>query len=228
MRLRHLAFDAYGTLFDVGAAIARHREAVGPDAESLSTLWRVKQLEYSWTLTLMGRYVDFWTLTARALDFALARHPRVDPGLREKLLDAYLRLEAYPDVRPALQRLRAMGYKLSIFTNGTEAMAAAAAESAGLNGAISQIVSVDAIRRYKTDPAAYAHLARRVGLPKGEIGLVSSNRWDVAGAANAGVAAIWVNRANMPDEYQGLGPSRVVTSLAALPDSIAPALAPEA
>lgn len=228
MRLRHLAFDAYGTLFDVNAAIARHREAVGPDAASLSALWRVKQLEYSWTLTLMGRYVDFWTLTGRALDFALARHPAVDPGLREKLLDAYLRLEAFPDVKPALEGLRALGYKLSIFTNGTEAMAAAAAESAGLNGAISQIVSVDAIRRYKTDPAAYAHLARRLGLPKGEIGLVSSNRWDVAGASNAGIAAVWVNRGGMPDEYAGLGPARVVSTLAELPAGLPPALAPEA
>ena len=83
-------FDAYGTLFDVHAAIARHRDAAGPEADRLSELWRTKQLEYSWTLTLAGRYLDFWTLTEQALDYALARTLSVDRTLRPKLLDAYL------------------------------------------------------------------------------------------------------------------------------------------
>ena len=51
-------------------------------AERFSELWRTKQLEYSWTLTLAGHYVDFWTLTERALDYAFARVPSVDRALR--------------------------------------------------------------------------------------------------------------------------------------------------
>jgi 2-haloacid dehalogenase len=94
-------FDAYGSLFDVHAAIARHREAAGPEADRLSEIWRAKQLEYTWTLTLAGRYLDFWTLTERALDSALARAPPVDRALRSKLLDAYRTLDAFPDARPA-------------------------------------------------------------------------------------------------------------------------------
>ncbi len=94
-------FDAYGTLFDVHAAIARHRAAAGPDAERFSELWRQKQLEYSWTLTLSGRYADFWTLTERALDYAFARVPSVDRALRQKLLNAYLELDAFADARTA-------------------------------------------------------------------------------------------------------------------------------
>src|SRR5580692_8193691 len=90
-------FDAYGTLFDVHAAIGRHRAAAGPDSDRFSELWRTKQLEYSWTLTLAGRYLDFWSLTERALDYALARFPSVDRALRQKLLDAYLKLDAFPD-----------------------------------------------------------------------------------------------------------------------------------
>src|SRR3979411_1347586 len=86
-------FDAYGTLFDVHAAIGRHRAAAGPDAGRLSELWRTKQLEYTWTLTLAGHYEDFWTLTGRALDFALARFPAVDRALRPKLMDAYRSLD---------------------------------------------------------------------------------------------------------------------------------------
>ena len=96
---RAFVFDAYGTLFDVHSAIARHRAAAGPDADRFSEIWRTKQLEYSWTLTLAGRYVDFWTLTERALDYAFARFPSVDRALRPKLLDAYRELDAFPDAR---------------------------------------------------------------------------------------------------------------------------------
>ena len=106
---RAFVFDAYGTLFDVHAAINRYRAAAGPDADRFSEIWRIKQLEYSWTLTLAGRYLDFWTLTERALDFAFARFPSVDRALRSKLLDAYWTLEPFPDARPRarLQGIRA-------------------------------------------------------------------------------------------------------------------------
>src|SRR3954467_7329263 len=98
-------FDAYGTLFDVHAALARHRDACGPDGDRMSEIWRGKQLEYTWTLTLSGQYVDFWELTERALDFALARTPSVDRNLKTRLLDAYFKLDAFPDARAALRML---------------------------------------------------------------------------------------------------------------------------
>src|SRR5882757_11058413 len=104
-------FDAYGTLFDVHAAIARFRGQAGPDADRMSEIWRAKQLEYSWTLTLAGHYVDFWILTERALDFALARVPSVDKQLKAQLLDAYFKLDAFPDARAALHDLKAKGHK---------------------------------------------------------------------------------------------------------------------
>ena len=80
-------FDAYGTLFNVHAAIARHRSRAGPDADRVSAIWRAKQLEYSWTLTLAGHYTDFWILTERALDYALASVPDVDRSLKPALLE---------------------------------------------------------------------------------------------------------------------------------------------
>src|ERR1700733_4860524 len=101
---RVYVFDAYGTLFDVHSAMAHHRTAAGPDAERFSEIWRVKQLEYSWTMTLAGQYLDFWTLTERALDYAFARLPSVDRALRPKLLDAYFKLDAFADVPAALSR----------------------------------------------------------------------------------------------------------------------------
>jgi 2-haloalkanoic acid dehalogenase type II len=123
---RAFVFDAYGTLFDVHAAINRHRAAAGPDADRFSEIWRIKQLEYSWTLTLAGRYLDFWTLTERALDFAFARFPSVDRALRSKLLDAYWTLEPFPDARPALRELRAHGASTAILSNGSPEMLTAA------------------------------------------------------------------------------------------------------
>jgi len=108
--IRAFVFDAYGTLFDVHAAIARQRARIGPDADRLSELWRAKQLEYAWNLTLRNRYDDFWTLTKRALDFALSRFPHVDRRLKASLLEAYRELDAFPDARTALAALKEKGH----------------------------------------------------------------------------------------------------------------------
>ena len=102
-------FDAYGTLFDVHAAIRRY--STGPDADRMSEIWRTKQLEYTWTLTLAGHYANFWTLTERALNFALTRVPSIDKTFKPKLLDAYFKLDAFPDARAALSRFKQQGHK---------------------------------------------------------------------------------------------------------------------
>ena len=115
-------FDAYGTLFDVHAAIARHRQEMGSDADRISTVWRTKQLEYSWTLTLAGHYTDFWILTERALDYALALVPGANQALRPKLLDAYFKLDAFSDARRTLKSLKGKGCKTGILSNGSPAM----------------------------------------------------------------------------------------------------------
>jgi 2-haloacid dehalogenase len=211
--IKAYAFDAYGTLFDVHAAIGRHRPAAGQDADAFSALWRQKHLEYSWTRTLMGRYVDFWTLAQQALDFCFEHYPNVPRSLRQPLLDAYFKLDAFPDAAPLMMRLRQAGLRTAIFTNGTAAMAEAAGRSAGLERHVEVIVSVDDISSYKTAPEAYGLLHRRLELRRGEIALVSSNRWDVAGAVAWGMPAIMVNRGEVPEEYADLPPSRTVKSL---------------
>jgi 2-haloacid dehalogenase len=209
-------FDAYGTLFDVHAAIARCRAQAGPDAERFSEIWRTKQLEYAWTLTLAGRYVDFWTLTERALDYSFARVPSVDCALRPKLLDAYLRLDAYADARTALAALKARGLQTAILSNGEPKMLAAAVEASGMTGLLDAVLSVDAVRMYKPRPEVYALVTDRFGIKPHEVVFVSSNRWDVMGAASFGFRPVWVNRTNMPDEYADRPPLRVVRDLSAM------------
>ena len=209
-------FDAYGTLFDVHSAVTRHRDRIGGAAERLSDLWRTKQLEYTWVRALSGAYADFAALTEQALDFAAARCGGLDPNLRADLLDAYRRLDAYPDVRPALTALRAKGARLAILSNGTPAMLETAVGSAGLDGLFEHVLSVDALRTYKTHADVYRLVDARFGVAREEVSFQSSNRWDIAGAARFGFATVWINRTGQPDEYRDLPPGRVLSSLAGL------------
>ncbi|MDC7788931.1 haloacid dehalogenase type II [Rhodoplanes sp. TEM] len=210
-------FDAYGTLFDVHAAIARHRDAIGPEADRLSDLWRTKQLEYTWTLSLAGRFVDFWTLTERALDFSLARFPSVDPAMRPRLLDAYRVLDAYPDARETLQALKAAGKRTAILSNGTFRMLASAVEAAGLGPCLDAVLSVESVGVYKPRPEVYRLVIDTFAVAPAEVAFVSSNRWDVMGAAAYGFRTAWINRAGLPEEYHDLAPRCVLTTLAELP-----------
>lgn len=209
-------FDAYGTLFDVHAAVARHRDAIGPGADRLSELWRGKQLEYSWVRALAGAHRDFWALTVEALDWAIARLDGVGAGQREALLGAYRALDAYADAAPALARLKAQGARTAILSNGSPPMLADAARSAGLTDLLDAVLSVEAAGVYKTDARAYRLVTGHFVCEPADVTFVSSNRWDVAGAARFGFSCVWINRSGQPDEYRDLPPARVVASLAAL------------
>lgn len=217
MTLPVYVFDAYGTLLDVHAAIGRHRDACGADADRLSDLWRSKQLEYSWTLTLAGQYQDFWTLTERALDFALARYPCVNKAIKPKLLDAYFTLDAFADARPVLQLLKERGHRTAILSNGSPQMLAAAVAAAKMESVLDQVLSVDAIRIYKPRPEVYALATDAFAVTPADVIFVSSNRWDVMGAAAFGFRPVWINRAAMPDEYPDQAYWRVIDTLSALP-----------
>jgi 2-haloacid dehalogenase len=211
--VKGFVFDAYGTIFDVHSAVALSAAAIGPSAQAFSDLWRSKQLEYSWVRTLAGEWRDFWRLTEEALDVALARNPAVDPALRPALLSAYRTLGAYPEARGALRRLRAGGFAAAILSNGETSMLADAVSSAGLGGDLDATWSVDLVRVYKPDPRVYALATEGLRLAPHELCMVSSNRWDVAGATAFGMRAIWVNRAGAPDEYADLAPVATVSDL---------------
>src|SRR4051812_1641209 len=142
MPIRVYVFDAYGTLFDVHAAIALHRAAAGPEADRFSEIWRSKQLEYAWMLSAAGHYTDFWTLTERALDHAFARCPTVDRALRANLLDAYFKLEAFPDPRQVLRALKTSGVKTAILSNGSPRMLEGALTAARLGDDLDAVLSV--------------------------------------------------------------------------------------
>jgi 2-haloacid dehalogenase len=209
-------FDAYGTLFDFNVAIGRHRAAAGPDADRFSEIWRQKQIEYTWTGTLAGRYTDFWTLTQRALDYTFARVPSVPRSLRDDLLGVYLKLDAFPDARAVLHALKARGERTAILSNGSPTMLASAVEAAGIQADLDAVLSVDAVKMFKPRPEVYALVTAHFKIEPAEVVFVSSNRWDAMGATAAGFRTVWVNRAKAPGEYDELPPAATVADLTAL------------
>jgi 2-haloacid dehalogenase len=209
-------FDAYGTLFDFNAAAARHNAKLGADADRFSEVWRQKQIEYTWTHTLAGRYVEFWTLTQRALDYCFERFPSADRALRADLLDAYFKLDPFPDAAHVLRELKARGERTAILTNGSPAMVSTAVEAAGIKAELDAVLSVDAVKMFKPRPEVYALVTREFSCQPADVVFVSSNRWDAFGATAFGFHTVWVNRAKAPDEYPDFPPAAVVSSLTGL------------
>jgi 2-haloacid dehalogenase len=221
-RVDAVMFDAYGTLFDVHAPAAALIARLGPVATDISRLWRQKQLEYSWTLSLRGRYRSFWDLTAEALDYALQAHGLAgETTLRDMLLHDYRRLSTYREVPDLLTRLRQEGLQLALLSNGDPDLLDDLVDHAQLRPFLPVNISVAEAGIFKPDQRIYQLGLDRLGIETaGRCAFVSSNAWDAAGAAQAGLRVFWVNRNQQPIEYQL---DQVATILADL-SSLAPDL----
>jgi len=193
-------FDAYGTLFDFLSASKRCRDALGDKAEALGQLWRTRQLEYSWLRSLMGTHADFWQVTGEALDFALASLGIQDAVLRDRLMDLFLHIEAFPDARHVLEALKRAKRPAIILSNGSPAMLTAAMQSAEVDHLLEAALSVEAAGIYKPHRTVYELVTLHLKLRPERVCFVSSNGWDAAGAAHFGFAAVWANRAGAPRE----------------------------
>jgi len=207
--IRGYVFDAYGTVFDVHSVVEAGREITG-DPVALSTLWRQKQLEYTWLRSLMGAYVDFWTVTEAALRYSIRRLGlSANDAQMGRLMDAYLSLACFPEVKTALGRLA--GRPRAILSNGSPAMLTAAVAASGLGAML------DHVKTYKPSPRVYALGPEAVGISAGELLFVSSNGWDVAGAKAFGYQVAWCNRTGAPEEELGVRADLIVSALDALP-----------
>ncbi len=209
-------FDAYGTLFDVAAAAARCRDDLGDKAGPLAALWRTKQLEYTWLRSLMDEYVDFWQVTGDGLDYAMATLG-IGGDLRPRLMDLYMRLDAYGEVKDVLSGLKAADIKTAILSNGAPSMLEAAVKNAGIDDLLDDVLSVDSIGVYKPHPGVYQLAVDGLSLPAGRICFMSSNAWDVAGAANFGFRVVWVNRFGQQRERLPGAHEHELSTLAELP-----------
>lgn len=215
--IRACVFDAYGTLFDYGAAAASCRDVLGGRFARLTALWRDKQLQYSWLRAIEGRHADFWAVTGDALDYALSALGLADTDLRTRLMNLYLTLAAFPEVPDVLRRLKASGLKTAILSNGTPKMLAAAVENAGIGASLDAVLSVEEVQVYKPNAKVYSLAVERLGLPAEAIAFVSSNGWDAWAAADFGMRAFWCNRQQQPPERLPGEPAAVIASLGELP-----------
>jgi 2-haloacid dehalogenase len=218
-----LAFDLYGTLVNPIAIAGELGRILGDsDGREAARLWRLKQLEYSFRLTAMGRYEDFGWVTSRSLDFALASlGARLAEGQLRRLAELYDHLEPFPDAVPALQALAGLGYELAVLSNGTPAMIANCLGNSGLGGFFGQRISVDEVRVFKPSPVVYRHAAGRLSVPVGQVRLVTSNAFDCVGAGAAGMRTAWVNRSAAPYDTIGQPPDLTVPALDRLPAALA-------
>jgi 2-haloacid dehalogenase len=216
--LRALAFDAYGTLFDVHSVVALCEELWPGHGQRLSSLWRSKQLEYTWQLSLMRRYRDFAAVTRDSLRYACAALGlELEEAALNRLLDAYLELSPFSEVGEVLPALIREKLRLAILSNGSPEMLRPLVKNAGLRKAFRAVISVDGLRIYKPAPAVYRLAVRKLGVPKASIGFVSSNCWDACGAKAFGFTTVWVNRSGAPLDALGPVPDHVVKDLRGLP-----------
>lgn len=213
-------FDAYGTLFDVHAPVDRLAGRLGPEAAAVSALWRQKQVQYTWLRSLMNAYVPFSQITEEALDHALAAHQVADAEIRGQLLDMYRTLDAYPEVPESLRRLRDGGVPTGILSNGNPEMVAAAVTAAELHESLKHVLSADQVGIFKPDARVYQLGVDSFSLPASRICFVSSNAWDVAGAAHFGFTVIWVNRFGQYPEHLPGTPAAQVRSLDEVADLV--------
>lgn len=213
-------FDAYGTLFNVHSAVARGGEKLGAKADDVSNTWRQKQLEYTWLRSLMGAHADFWQVTSDGLDYALEAHGVDDRELHAKLMELYMTLDAYDDVRPTLETLRGAGLKTAILSNGTPKMLEAAVTSAGIDALLDENLSIEDVGVYKPDNRVYQLACDRLTVPADKVCFVSTNAWDAAGAAHFGFNVAWLNRFNKIQEVLPGRPKAVMTGLSDLVELI--------
>jgi 2-haloacid dehalogenase len=216
-----LAFDMYGTLVDPIRIWQQLEVYLGDGALRAAEVWRMKQLEYTFRLTAMAQYEDFERVTRKALDYALAAvgHDLVDQQ-RSALLEAYDHLEPFPDVAQGLERLSAAGHTMVVLSNGTPRMLEAAVKSSGLEAAFQLLISVDEIGIYKPSPRVYRHAANRLGRPLNEVRLVSSNPFDVIGAAAVGLQVAWLSRSAGLFDTLGPPPAIVVKTIGELAERL--------
>lgn len=209
-----LAFDMYATLVDPIRIWTQLEQYLPGNAVRAAEIWRQKQLEYSFHLTMMERYEDFEQVTRKALDYALAAvGGQLNSEQKQRLMEQYNDLECFPDVQNGLAQLQARGYTMVVLSNGSPAMLSAIMQAAQLEPYFQGFVSVDEIQVYKPSPKVYQLVANKVQRPIGEVRLISSNPFDVIGAQNAGMQATWVNRSGGLFDTLGERPDMVVATI---------------
>lgn len=220
---RAVVFSGYGTVFDSIGAVLRAEDALGDKAGPLARLWQTKRFEYAWLSTITGRRIDLWEVTGEALDHALAAMGfGRNALLRARLMQGQLQAPPFADIRPVLQALkRTRGRQVGLLSNASVTMLTAAVKAGELYPLFDALISAEPTGLFKPAPEVYALAPARFGVAPAEIAYVSAHPWDVAGAAAAGLSAIWLNRDGARGEFAWAPPVETITAPEALPSLLA-------
>jgi 2-haloacid dehalogenase len=202
--VKAIAFDAL-TVFDPRPVFAL-ADAMFPGS-GLSDEWRTRQFAYTWLRVAAQHYADFWQVTEDALVYAASKLKlKLGRNGRAALMNAYLELNAWPDVAPALESLIGSGLRLALLSNFTPQMLDANVHNAGLDGLFEQMISTDRSRTYKPAPRAYQLGLDTLKVAREEVLFVAFAGWDAAGAKLFGYPTYWLNRQQSPAEELGVSP----------------------
>jgi len=209
MKIKAVVFDAYGTLFDVYSVQVVAEDFYPGKGADIAVKWRDKQIEYTRLITQSDPhnasgsqyFRPFWELTRLSLEYTLDRlQLDRESGQVEKLMQQYSHLTPFEENLGVLQQIKDMGLTTAILSNGSVEMLASAVQSAGMEGVLDHIISVDPIRLFKTSPESYGLVQKAIPINKDEVLFVSSNAWDALGATWFGFTTHWVNRQSLPFE----------------------------
>jgi len=217
--IKAIIFDAYGTLFDVNSAAEKCKDKIGDKWEGFANYWRTTQLEYTWLRSLMNRHKDFWQVTEGSLDKSMKAF-KIDPSMRNELLDLYKILSIFPEVKEVLQNLKKKDYKLAILSNGTPALLNELVKNNNLDNIFDNIFSIEEVGIYKPNSKVYDLPIKKYQIKKEEVAFLSANTWDVSGGGNYGYSSIWVNRNNNIFDNLDYKPKNEVKNLSQLLDII--------
>jgi len=217
--IKAIIFDAYGTLFDVNSAAEKCKDKIGDKWEGFANYWRTTQLEYTWLRSLMNRHKDFWQVTEGSLDKSMKAF-KIDPSMRNELLDLYKILSTFPEVKEVLQNLKKKDYKLAILSNGTPTLLNELVASNNLDNIFDDIFSIEEAGVYKPDSKVYNLPIKKYQIKKDEVAFLSANTWDVSGGGNYGYSSIWVNRNNNIFDNLDYKPKNEVKNLKQLLDIV--------
>ena len=193
--IKAIIFDAYGTLFDVNSAAEKCKDKIGDKWEGFANFWRTTQLEYTWLRSLMKRHKDFWQITEESLDKSLKTY-RIDPTMKNDLLDLYKTLSPYEEVQDVLKKLKEKNFKLAILSNGTPSLLDELVKNNNFENLFDDLFSIEQVGIYKPDSKVYDIPIKKYQIQKNNIAFLSANTWDVSGGGNYGYNSIWVNRNN--------------------------------
>ena len=193
--IKAIIFDAYGTLFDVNSAAEKSRDRIGDKWESFANFWRTTQLEYTWLRSLMKRHKDFWQITEESLDKSIKTY-KIDPSMKNDLLDLYKALSPYEEVQEVLKKLKEKNFKLAILSNGTPSLLDGLVKSNNFENLFDDLFSIEQVGIYKPDSKVYDMPIKKYQIQKNDVVFLSANSWDVSGGGNYGYNSIWVNRNN--------------------------------